>query len=553
MAFDPTLITNAMANWQPPPVFDPLARFAKLQALQSGVLQQQVQKAQLQSYQAEGQQRQMDLRDGQTVMQALQNPATAKAVASWTPGTPFPLASLGLQWKTVQGIQDKVLGDQKTALGLSEDQRKATEAKHAQIGTALEGLAYNADGTPRSDADIAQNAPGTFQGLITAGIIPQGTPMPQINGAADLQKYAVLNNYQQGLNQWSQAAQGKAQEIATAKAAAGKDTAQAAQADAEATKAKEDARKAKMVNDAMAAAQQNPAQGLQLIDNALPATVDPRANAAYKAAWQAATSAGDIDGAARIVATAASHAASISPAALKFAADKAAAEARAKGPIETANELAKQAALAKGSTEMFAGIPDPVARRAAQNKFETITEAYYDKDQTAAQLKDFIAAAQSGNKAAPGLIPLSELRTLVNRVNRQELEAIGGAGSTLDKVQGWFQGKTEGQPIPPDILRGIGQIADIQARNNRAAYNNKVNSLNATYGGNIRAAQPGAPDPGAPGAQPGAGAPGAAQPAGAPGGGQTVTKAQVQDYATKHSLSYADAEAHVKANGYVVK
>lgn len=39
----------------------------------------------------------------------------------------------------------------------------------------------------------------------------------------------------------------------------------------------------------------------------------------------------------------------------------------------------------------------------------------------------------------------------------------------------------------------------------------------------------------------------------AAGTGQTVTKQDVQDYATKNKLSYADAEAHVKANGFVVQ
>jgi hypothetical protein len=37
------------------------------------------------------------------------------------------------------------------------------------------------------------------------------------------------------------------------------------------------------------------------------------------------------------------------------------------------------------------------------------------------------------------------------------------------------------------------------------------------------------------------------------GAGKTVTKSDVQDYATKHGLSYADAETHVKANGFTVQ
>lgn len=37
------------------------------------------------------------------------------------------------------------------------------------------------------------------------------------------------------------------------------------------------------------------------------------------------------------------------------------------------------------------------------------------------------------------------------------------------------------------------------------------------------------------------------------GAGTVVTKQDVSDYATKHNLSYADAESHVKTNGFVVK
>jgi hypothetical protein len=499
MPIDPSLITQTLAHWQVPQVAipDPLERYAKLQALKSGIVQQQVQQAQLQNYQAEVQQKQMDMRDSQTVMQALQDPAAAKAVAAWQPGTPFPLT--GIQYKTAQALQDKVLADQKNALTLSDAQRASALAKHAQIADALKGLAYNADGTPRADADIARDAPQTFQDLVTQGVIPQGTPMPQITGAADLQKYAVANNYQQQLNQFAQGAQKQAQEIATSKATASKDT-------AEADKAKEDTRKTKMVNDAMDAALKDPTQGDALIDQAIPPSVDPQANAGYKAARRAAIAAGNPEAAAQVVAAAANHGAGMSNAAINFAARKAGAEEAAKGPAQVANEVAKQKALAANSTEMFAGISDPATRRAAQADYQKYTTDFFDKNQNAAQLQDFIAAAKSGNKAAPGLIPMGVVRTIVNRVSTPELKAQVG-GSVADKVEGWLKGATEGQPIPSDILDGMSQIADIEARNNRAAYENKVNALGATYGGNARPALPRAAQPPAAG--------GAAQGAGA--------------------------------------
>ena len=45
----------------------------------------------------------------------------------------------------------------------------------------------------------------------------------------------------------------------------------------------------------------------------------------------------------------------------------------------------------------------------------------------ASRIHNLIQAAQSGNKAAPGLIPLAELRQYVNRVNQSELRNVQGA------------------------------------------------------------------------------------------------------------------------------
>ena len=214
MPIDPSLITDTMARWQAPaPVAIPnaLQNYATLQALKTGQLQQQVE-------QAKANQALLDMRDAQIQQRAFQDPATVKAIAEWQPGTPFPLANLGLQYKTVQAMQDKVLADQQTKMTLDREKLAAADALHTKIGSALTGLMYDADGNKRDDAAIAADAPNVFNGLVAQGVIPQGTPAPQISGFADANRYAMQNNYALALNQYAQGAQEKAQQRTTQKA-----------------------------------------------------------------------------------------------------------------------------------------------------------------------------------------------------------------------------------------------------------------------------------------------------------------------------------------------
>lgn len=69
MPIDPNLIGNALAHWQQPE--DSLARFAKLQALQSGVQQQRLQALQLQEGALGLQEKQQAQQDDQTFRQVL--------------------------------------------------------------------------------------------------------------------------------------------------------------------------------------------------------------------------------------------------------------------------------------------------------------------------------------------------------------------------------------------------------------------------------------------------------------------------------------------------
>ena len=191
-----------------------------------------------------------------------------------------------------------------------------------------------------------------------------------------------------------------------------------------------------------------------------------------------------------------------------------------------------QLELAKRSGEAFASVTDPTERHRAEAAMEKSSLEYADKVSESRTLTSLIDAAQKGNKAAPAVIGLQELRGFVNRVNTTELKAVGSqAGSLKDQVEGWLRGKTEGQPIPPEILKATRELANLQEKAARSNYENKILITNTTYGSKVK-------------------------PIDLPGDkpvGQSVTKQDVQDYATKHTLSYADAEKHVKANGYTVQ
>lgn len=143
-----------------------------------------------------------------------------------------------------------------------------------------------------------------------------------------------------------------------------------------------------------------------------------------------------------------------------------------------------QVAVAKASPGMFDDIPDPQSRHQAQGQFEKYTNEYADKAGTAAQLHDFVAAAQSGNKAAPALIGPAELRQVVNRVNRQELEQVtAGSGDAIDRVQGFIDKYTKGEPIPPEVLTDMNKLSQVTQAAARRTYSAKVAGLRATQGG----------------------------------------------------------------------
>jgi hypothetical protein len=77
MALDPSLITDVMSRWQGPQLPDPIERAAKLQALRSGVLQQQAAAQNLQTGALELQQRQQEIAGQKALSDAIRDNMTA--------------------------------------------------------------------------------------------------------------------------------------------------------------------------------------------------------------------------------------------------------------------------------------------------------------------------------------------------------------------------------------------------------------------------------------------------------------------------------------------
>ncbi len=168
------------------------------------------------------------------------------------------------------------------------------------------------------------------------------------------------------------------------------------------------------------------------------------------------------------------------PSTVKGKADSAAAIANAEIPSRVSAAVAVEKAK----------IPLEMSMRqqtAGATEYEKSLASLSSAAADASRIHNLIQAAQSGNKAAPGLIPLAELRQYVNRVNQSELRNVQGAGSLADKVEGWVTGHTEGQPIPPDILQATDQLASLQLQNAEQKHVGEVSAVNTARGTSFKA------------------------------------------------------------------
>ena len=183
MAIDPSLITDTLSRWQTPQfqMPDPLVQYAKLQALQNGITQQQVNQQQLQSGALDLQTKQEAVKGQQAMNDAIKNNMTVGP-----DGTPT-INHAGVTQALGAAGQGHMIPAYMA--GVTAQQEAAAKLKTAQLDNATKGLDLatrqfsSATDQPSWDAAIA-HAQGLGLDTAKAGI-------PAVY--SDQAKAAVLN------------------------------------------------------------------------------------------------------------------------------------------------------------------------------------------------------------------------------------------------------------------------------------------------------------------------------------------------------------------------
>jgi hypothetical protein len=114
-------------------------------------------------------------------------------------------------------------------------------------------------------------------------------------------------------------------------------------------------------------------------------------------------------------------------------------------------------------------------------------QEYADAVAAANDMKTFVDMAKAGNKIAYAYSPTEGVLTLntargVKRVNMAEISSYGGAGSALDRIQGFLGKQASGASIPANVLDDMDSLHQAIAGNAQNTYANKLKNVNATYG-----------------------------------------------------------------------
>jgi hypothetical protein len=143
-----------------------------------------------------------------------------------------------------------------------------------------------------------------------------------------------------------------------------------------------------------------------------------------------------------------------------------------------------------GANPALVGV-DPKLRTAAAAAAQKAADEIVKAGRTADEMENFINLARAGNKAAYANMPVAgvlEITTSngMTRINRNELEAYGGAGSLLDKLKGKIGGAVSGAKIPKDVLDDIEQLHNSIRQGAENAYNQKLDAINQNYHANFK-------------------------------------------------------------------
>lgn len=472
MALDPSISLNV----QPAQIQSPLAAITGAVQLRDLMVQQQLKRQQIaqsqvqtEDLQAQAQERQRDLADQSTV-QGVQG--TKEFHDAYASGDVTGLLGGRVQSKTIIALNNSALAAKEKASQLDEKGRaKASEAA-GKLTNILAGL------DPNDDQAAADQ--------LKAGATNMGVQYPeyahQVSAFQDINKDNVRDVSKNmmdtaGLTKSVMDAvteqQKKLQDVQTSKAAADKDTKQGNLALAETpgaqAKSEVESIRLQMMKDAG-----DPDIAAKVIGNiASPGTP------LYKGLLTAYMAAPSPEMKHEVLEKGLTVLGESDPAVIQARIKQAVGTAAATLPIEVNKAVQTQIALAKNAPGAFNQIIETAARTRAENQYDAATKEYHDKAMTAKSVEDMIDAAQGGNRAAPAVIPIAELRTFITRPNIQELRGVGNAGSWIDKVTGFIDGAKKGQSIPAGILDGVRGIAEIQKDVASQRYDLAIKSLQA--------------------------------------------------------------------------
>ena len=568
MATDPSIITDMMSRWQAPApiaIADPLTQYAKLQALRTGIVQQQAAQQNLQAGALELQQKQQAFTDQQALDAAYKGAITTDANGNISYDRAKVLSSV--PGHLAPGIQ-KTLNDMDQAKATLDDTKaKAQTAQADLLGSML---------LPIKDANYD---PDVFNTTLThaAGI-----------GAIDSRQAAAFRA-QLGPNPTPDAIKAAltpflgspgVQKIETerAQAAARQESATAATGQLALAQDKERLAKIDKAKQAVGAAtsQDELDQAFKNVITAgatpaevgdIPRLYSPAAMSTYNRGLQTAEQrAQSAQAAATAVEMKRYHdieekqrgqqlgieqqnaGINAQKFAMEFGGDavKGWAKQIAQNP-DTANQV--PAALRTPVMQQFTAdtglaYPKPLTgtavdqERASRNALDAVAQvkAALADPEIQSRLGPILGRLGSAEQAAGtaiGLSPAAEakaqqLRTNMRYLVFQEGKALLG-GRMPQQLMESLEKSSPNVKMDAGTLNGA--LAGVTDAANR--------TLDQTYQQRVGE---GATRP----------APQAAT-GGSPGAGKSVTTQDVKDYATKHNLSYADAEKHVKANGFTIQ
>lgn len=443
-----------------PEAANPLATIGALQNLKNAQVENALRSQQIDAsrtqqadVQAQADQRNLDLKDQNTIQQLMQDPTVAKAIGAGD------LSALNgkVQPKSVAGLQTQVLAQQQQIATKNKADLDLHTEQLGQIATGLAGLKL-----------IAKDRPGDLPGayaqwrntVIGAKIVGPETLPAQITSANDLDNIGGVTGAFLGMHEKVQADSAAAQKIKTDASTEALNTAHAGEFAAQA----DELRQAK-------------ANALATLPKLQAEAKVAELDAAFKAA-HGGRGAEDL--------------AKDTEAARHNKAD----EANAAGHLAITRKTFDATFGPNAVNQGLIGVQPHLVGPATAAVLKA-GEEYASAAQVRDSMKTMLDMAAKGNKAAGSNLPLIGVETLnaingIKRINGAEIAQYGSAGSLLDHIQGKIGKLVSGQPIPQDVLDDIRALHTELDKGAKEKYANKVQLINKTFNSKFKAEEFGA-------------------------------------------------------------